>query len=67
MAPLLGGVHAGDADRLSITVGAAPLAAAGREAGSLIEALRTQRAAALAAAAARRSRSSTGSRAARRR
>jgi oxygen-dependent protoporphyrinogen oxidase len=50
VAPLLGGVNAGDADALSVEVGAPQLAAAARAGGSLIDHLRTQRAAALAAA-----------------
>lgn len=47
VAPLLSGVNAGDADELSIEAGAPQLWAAAREGGSLIEALRRQRDAAL--------------------
>ena len=46
VAPLLSGVHAGDADRLSVAAGAPPFAAAVRSHGSLIEGLRAQRQAA---------------------
>ena len=45
VAPLLSGVHAGDADRLSIAAGAPQLAAALRDHPSLVEGLRAQRAA----------------------
>jgi oxygen-dependent protoporphyrinogen oxidase len=48
VAPLLSGVHAGDADRLSVAAGAPQFAAALREHPSLIEGLRAQRAAASA-------------------
>lgn len=47
VAPLLGGVNAGDADHLSLAAGAPQLAAAAGR-GSLIEGLRAQRAAATA-------------------
>jgi oxygen-dependent protoporphyrinogen oxidase len=40
VAPLLSGVNGGDADRLSLDAGAPQLAAAARDGGSLIEALR---------------------------
>jgi protoporphyrinogen oxidase/ferrochelatase len=50
VAPILGGVNAGDADELSIELGAPQLAVAGRRPGSLIEELGAQRDAALAAA-----------------
>ena len=46
VAPLLGGVNAGDADRLSLAAGAPQLAAATRGQPSLIAGLRAQRAAA---------------------
>jgi protoporphyrinogen/coproporphyrinogen III oxidase len=46
VAPLLSGVHAGDADRLSVAAGAPQFAAAMRSHGSLIEGLRAQLAAA---------------------
>jgi oxygen-dependent protoporphyrinogen oxidase len=46
--PLLGGIYAGDADRLSLAAGAPQLAAAAREDASLVRALRAQRAAAAA-------------------
>jgi oxygen-dependent protoporphyrinogen oxidase len=49
--PLLGGINAGEADRLSIELGAAQLADAARVGGSLRAALRAQVDAALAAAA----------------
>lgn len=49
--PLLGGINAGEADKLSIEVGAAQLAEAARVGGSLRDALRAQVNAALAAAA----------------
>ena len=49
--PLLGGINAGDADRLSIAAGAAQLADAARVGGSLRDALRSQVAESLAAAA----------------
>jgi protoporphyrinogen/coproporphyrinogen III oxidase len=50
--PLLGGVHAGSADALSIETGTPQLAAARRRGGSFVAALRAQRDAAAAAAAA---------------
>ena len=43
VAPLLSGVHAGDADKLSVAAGAPAFAAAVRSHGSLIEGLRAQR------------------------
>jgi protoporphyrinogen/coproporphyrinogen III oxidase len=46
VAPLLSGVHAGDADRLSLAAGAPQFAAALRDHRGLIEGLRAQRAAA---------------------
>lgn len=49
--PLLSGVNAGDADRLSVQAGAPQLAAAVRDQPSLIAGLRAQKAAALAAGA----------------
>lgn len=49
--PLLGGINAGEADRLSIEAGAAQLADAARAGGSLPVALRAQVDASLAAAA----------------
>jgi oxygen-dependent protoporphyrinogen oxidase len=52
VAPLLSGVNAGDADRLSVAGGAAQFAAALAEGPSLIEGLRRQRGAAAAAVAA---------------
>jgi oxygen-dependent protoporphyrinogen oxidase len=52
VAPLLSGVNAGDADRLSVAGGAAQFAAARADGPSLIEGLRRQRAAAAAAVAA---------------
>jgi oxygen-dependent protoporphyrinogen oxidase len=50
VAPLLSGVHAGNADRLSLAAGAPQFAAALHDHPSLIEGLRAQRAAAAAAA-----------------
>ena len=47
--PLLGGIYAGDADRLSLAAGAPQIAAAARTDASLIRALDTQRRAALLA------------------
>ena len=49
--PLLGGINAGNADQLSIEAGAAQLAEAAREGGSLREVLRARVAANVAAAA----------------
>ncbi len=49
--PLLGGINAGNADQLSIEAGAAQLATAAREEGSLRDILRAQVAANVAAAA----------------
>ncbi len=49
--PLLGGINAGNADELSIDAGAAQLADAARQGGSLRVALRAQVAASVAAAA----------------
>lgn len=51
VAPLLSGVHAGDADRLSLAAGAAQLATAARRSPSLVGALRAQQQAALDAGA----------------
>ena len=48
VAPLLGGVNAGDADHLSLAAGAPQLAGAVAGSGSLIEGLRAQRAASTA-------------------
>ncbi len=51
VAPLLSGVNAGDADRLSVAAGAAQLGAAARTDPSLVAGLRSQAAAARAAGA----------------
>jgi oxygen-dependent protoporphyrinogen oxidase len=48
--PLLGGIYAGDADRLSLAAGAPQIAAAARAGASLVRALREQQRAAAAAA-----------------
>ncbi len=50
VAPLLSGVHAGDADRLSVAAAAPGFGAAVRQHDSLIQGLRAQRAAAAASA-----------------